>query len=298
MTPMESVVQQVIDNGQDKGKYEIIEVQHHHYIPMVRIPRFNLSDCWVGWPAVTFPAFRGENGNIYDELLISQFPFPCDPRVHAESNISFDQARSLAKGFGSNFHLLTAWEWAAMAWYYRAVWGFETGITQTGAPVENGWGSLMYRLPRKWWGVWGVNGNLFEYCDGLHTRDGKIYGSIDNDVTKNTSASSMDTSIWVELGSVINDVSDWSDERLDHENSPRMMGNTLQQLLLVNPMTGGTLPSGNGFYQKGAANTPQALERGGSHLSNDSSVGLAAYRMVHGNSTQVADASFRVACLR
>jgi hypothetical protein len=86
-----------------------------------RIPRFNLEDIHPDLGTGPHPAFV-VNGVIKDEILIATYPAIIDkgcalsiPGQSSRVNINFDSAKAACVANGPGFHLMTAWERAAVA---------------------------------------------------------------------------------------------------------------------------------------------------------------------------------------
>lgn len=175
---------------------------------MVCIPRFNLSDVIDGAPNVPHPAFIVD-GVVKNEIWISKYQnivhdgraysLPgMDPRV----NVTFDQAKQYCKNKGEGWHLMTNAEWAAIALWCKKNGTMPRGNNSYGkdhsAPYETGREAgkdsegrttrvLTGTGPASWShdgtnsGIFDLNGNVWEWIDGLRVIDGKIYVHNDND---------------------------------------------------------------------------------------------------------------------
>jgi|GEM_PF-4454192 len=254
---------------------------------MLRIPKFYLSDCYPLWPNEVFPAFK-QNGVEVDCFYASQFHYPCLAGTLPKYGISLNEARQYAQGFGGGFHVMTAWEWAAILWTYRKWWKTERGHTNGDNPLANGSGPFSHRFPTFWYGAHGMVGNLYEFVDGIRVEENKIYGTPANNWLNNNSADSADISIWSELATV--NSQGFSNVPL---NQTMIQGDLAKYLLLT--ASDENIPNGECFYQP-RENETLVMERGGAFHSGREA-GLACFRFV-GNAMQARqDTGFRVACV-
>jgi formylglycine-generating enzyme len=191
---------------------------------MVCIPRFNLSDVISGAPNVPHPAFI-VNGVVKSEIWISKYqnivhdgraysiPFQ-DPKVY----VTYDQAKQYCAAKGLGWHLMTNAEWAAIALWCKKNGFMPRGNNNYGkdisAPHERGKatyqsGGQDARVatgsgPASWShdgtneGIFDLNGNVWEWVDGLKLIDGKIYVHQDNNF--NTPEGPRVVDQWVDTG--------------------------------------------------------------------------------------------------
>ncbi|NMH83255.1 SUMF1/EgtB/PvdO family nonheme iron enzyme [Heyndrickxia coagulans] len=200
---------------------------------MVRIPRFNLSDVIDGAPNTPHPAFIVD-GVTKSEIWISKYQnivqdgraysLPgMDPKVY----ITFDQAKAVCAAKGNGWHLITNAEWAAIALWCKKNGTMPRGNNQTGqdidAPYEKGSRVGDGRTatgsgPASWYhdgtnaGIADLNGNVFEWCDGLRLINGKIYVHHDN----NFKTPVDDLTQWVDTGVFLDNSNPGDDQKLDH----------------------------------------------------------------------------------
>ena len=184
----------------DKGKPSV----------MVRIPRFNLEDINPALGSGTHPAFL-VNGVAKDEIYIGAFQAVVDegracslPGVLPTVSIDYDAAKAACTSKGPGWHLMTAWEWAAIVlWclkngyqprgntqYGRAHDAtFESAVRSDGrAPGDSagtprtltGSGPASWRHDNTLAGISDLVGNVWEWNDGLYMKDGRIYFPVDN----------------------------------------------------------------------------------------------------------------------
>lgn len=201
---------------------------------MVCIPKFNLSDVIDGAPNVPHPAFV-VNGVVKSEIWISKYqnivhdgrayslPFQ-DPRTY----VTYDQAKQYCAAKGPGWHLMTNAEWAAIALWCKKN-GFmprgnnnfgkdhsathergkvtytynDNGTTREGR-VATGSGPASWSHDGTNEGIFDLNGNVWEWVDGLKLIDGKIYVHQDNNF--NTPEGYRLVDQWVDTGVYIDDV--------------------------------------------------------------------------------------------
>lgn len=203
---------------------------------MVCIPRFNLSDVIDGAPDVPHPAFI-VNGVVKSEIWISKYQNIVHdnrayslPAMDPKALVNFDQAKQYCENKGSGWHLMTNAEWAAVA-----LWSKKNGTMPRGnnyhgkdhsALHESGRVTYTYTFdgiddveyigrvatgsaPISWShdgtnaGIFDLNGNVWEWVDGVRIEDGKIYVHKDNDFNTPTD----DLAQWIDTG-VFFDVQD------------------------------------------------------------------------------------------
>ncbi|MDR1127703.1 MAG: formylglycine-generating enzyme family protein [Treponema sp.] len=177
---------------------------------MVRIPKFNLEDIDASLGTGPHPAFI-VNGVVKNEIFIGAFPAILEngcavsiPGQTPRVNINFDNAKAACVANGPGWHLMTAWEWAAIALWcmkndfqprgntqwgraYEAAW--ETGVRPDGGnpgaasgdgKTLTGSGPVSWRHDNTLAGIADLVGNVFEWNDGLKLVDGRLYFPTDN----------------------------------------------------------------------------------------------------------------------
>jgi hypothetical protein len=172
---------------------------------MVRIPRFNLEDIDASLGSGPHPAFV-VGGVVKNEIFIGAyqaiFEKGCAISIPGQSPkvyIDFDTAKAACVANGPGFHLMTNWEWAAVA-----LWCLKNGFQPRGntnhlksheAPYETGTpapdnptaktlggsGPVSWRHDNTIAGIADLVGNVWEWQDGLKIIDGKVYMPADND---------------------------------------------------------------------------------------------------------------------
>jgi hypothetical protein len=171
---------------------------------MVRIPKFNLEDIHPDLGSGPHPAFV-VNGVVKPEIYIGMFQAViwngCALSLPGQSpavNINFDNAKAACAANGPGFHLMTNWEWAAIAlWCLRN--GFQPrgnnydgksleATYETGTPAPDnakktlgGSGPASWRHDGTFSGIADLVGNIWEWNDGFKIVNGKIFMPADND---------------------------------------------------------------------------------------------------------------------
>jgi hypothetical protein len=171
---------------------------------MVRFPRFNLEDIDPSLGSGPHPAFV-VNGVVKAEIYIGVcqaiLEKSCALSVPGQSpkvNINYDNAKAACVANGPGWHLMTAWEWAAVALWcmkngtqprgntnylkaYEAPW--ETGTPAPDNPTAKtlaGSGPASWRHDGTMSGIADLVGNVWEWNDGLKMVDGRLYFPTDN----------------------------------------------------------------------------------------------------------------------
>jgi len=179
---------------------------------MVRIPAFNMQDINPIYGTGVHPAFYVD-GVLKSEIFIGAFQSKvydgraCSlPGVDPTGSINFDTAKTYCTSKGAGWHLMTNWEWAAVA-----LWCLKNGFQprgnsdygrshetdykyETGSRVDNlapgttsgtgrtltGSGPASWRHNNTFNGISDLVGNVWEWQDGLKIVDGMIYMPTDN----------------------------------------------------------------------------------------------------------------------
>jgi hypothetical protein len=170
---------------------------------MVRIPRFNLEDIDASLGSGPHPAFI-VNGVVKSEIYIGAFQAilekNCAISVPGQSpkvNINYDAAKAACAANGAGWHLMTAWEWAAIALWcmkngfqprgntnsgkaYEAAWETGTPAPDNTLKTLGGSGPASWRHDGSLAGIADLVGNVWEWNDGLKMVDGRLYFPVDN----------------------------------------------------------------------------------------------------------------------
>ena len=170
---------------------------------MVRIPKFNLEDIDPSLGSGPHPAFI-VNGVVKNEIYIGAFQAilekNCAVSIPGQSpkvNINFDAAKTACEANGPGFHLMTAWEWAAVALWcmkngsqprgntsngksHEAAWETGTPAPDNALKTLGGSGPASWRHDNTYQGIADMVGNVCEWNDGLKMVDGRLYFPVDN----------------------------------------------------------------------------------------------------------------------
>ncbi|MED5041471.1 SUMF1/EgtB/PvdO family nonheme iron enzyme [Geobacillus stearothermophilus] len=190
---------------------------------MVCIPKFNLSDVIAGAPNTPHPAFI-VNGVVKSEIWISKYQnIVHDGRAYSlpfqdPTYVTYDQAKQYCAAKGPGWHLMTNAEWAAIALWCKKNgfmprgnnnYGKDHSATHERGKVTYQSGGQDARVatgsgPASWAhngmndGIFDLNGNVWEWVDGLKLIDGKIYVHQDNNY--NTPEGPRVVDQWVDTG--------------------------------------------------------------------------------------------------
>jgi hypothetical protein len=168
-----------------------------------RIPKFNLEDIAPSLGIGPHPAFI-VNGVVKNEILIGTYQAIVEkgcaisiPGQSPKVNIDFDTAKAACVSNGPGYHLMTAWEWAAIAlWCLRngtqprgntssgksheAVWETGTPAPDNAAKTLSGAGPASWRHDGTYQGIADLVGNVWEWNDGMKLVNGRFYFPLDN----------------------------------------------------------------------------------------------------------------------
>jgi hypothetical protein len=178
----------------DKGKPSV----------MVRIPKFNLEDISSALGSGPHPAFIVD-GQEKSEIYIGAYPAVVDegracslPGVSPTASITFDNAKAACVNKGPGWHLMTAWERAAVVLWclkngfqprgntsggksHEATWETGTPAPDNAVKTLGGSGPASWRHDGTMAGIADLVGNVYEWLDGLKSIDGRLYFPADND---------------------------------------------------------------------------------------------------------------------
>lgn len=174
------------------------------------IPKFNVEDINASLGSGVFPAFV-VNGVEKAEIFVGQY-LACVynsraysmPRVDPAASINYDTAVSRCAAKGAGWHLMTCWEWAAVALlclkagfqprgntnygrahdaYYETAPrqdGGRPGVASGIARSLTGAGPNMWKHDNSPAGIADLVGNIWEWNFGLKLVNGRIYCIQDN----------------------------------------------------------------------------------------------------------------------
>ncbi|WP_342399586.1 SUMF1/EgtB/PvdO family nonheme iron enzyme [Weizmannia sp. FSL W8-0676] len=270
------VYRQAVEAATDGKNTVMYDVKGNPSI-MVCIPKFNLSDVIDGAPNTPHPAFI-VNGVVKSEIWISKFQNIVQdnfayslPGQDPKTYVNYDQAKSYCTAKGPGWHLMTNAEWAALALWAKKNGTMPRGNNQFGsdvsAPYEHGReaskdGNRTGRIltgsgPASWShdgtnaGVFDLNGNVWEWVDGLKLLDGKIYVHQDNNFGTAESTGKADG--WVDTGVYFDNSTAGDATTTDHD----IGGDPILSDTRANPMYTGDASSSP--YYGGSGTTFETL---------------------------------------
>jgi hypothetical protein len=211
------------------GKVTVLYDDKGYPSYMTVIPKFNVEDIDEGLGTGVHPAFL-KGGVEKSEIFIGQYPAIVKdgralslPGVDPTASVNFDTAKGYCTAKGPGWHLLSNWEWAAVAlWcikngfqprgntYYgrhhdqvheqgRRQDGVAPGTAPGTARTLTGSGPVSWRHDNSLAGISDIVGNVYKWIDGMKIVDGKFFMPNDNDFD----AAEGD---WVDQGVIIADV--------------------------------------------------------------------------------------------
>lgn len=195
------------------GKVTVLYDDKGYPSYMVVIPKFNIEDIMGAstWGTGVHPAFK-VGGVEKSQIFIGQYQAAvldsraCSlPGQDPAGGLNFDDAKLRCTAKGVGWHLMTNWEWAAVA-----LWCLKNGIQPRGntnygrsydatnevgargdggapgyasgtARTNTGSGPASWRHDRTFAGIADLVGNVWEWVDGLKLNAGAIYMPSDND---------------------------------------------------------------------------------------------------------------------
>jgi hypothetical protein len=174
---------------------------------MVRIPKFNLEDIDPSLGSGPHPAFI-VNGVVKNEIYIGAFQAILEknsaisvPGQSPKVSMTYDDAKAACVANGPGWHMMTAWEWAAISLWCMKNGTQPRGNTNSGKAYEAGWetgtpapdnaaktlagsGPASWRHDYTMQGIADLVGNVWEWNDGLKLVDGRFYFPVDNNFTQ------------------------------------------------------------------------------------------------------------------
>lgn len=177
---------------------------------MTIVPKFNIEDIDANLGTGVHPAFivgGVTKSQIYigtHQAIVVDGRACSIPGQAPKVSITFDAAKAACTAKGAGWHLMSAWEWAAIAWWClkngfqprgNTNWRrsheltYETGAaTDGGAPgvasgegrILTGSGPASWRHDNTYQGISDLTGNVAEWNDGLKIIDGRLCFPDDN----------------------------------------------------------------------------------------------------------------------
>lgn len=178
---------------------------------MVWIPKFKVFDVLDpkdtngshGGSDFTHPAFVDENGNEIDGFWVSKYQniVGKDGKAYSlpgqtpTTSISLEEARRACKEKGDNWHLISNDQWAAVALWAKKNKSLPRGNNNKGRDIDDtqykaipmaknsdkeivivatGTGPVNWTHDKSTAGIWDLNGNIWEWVDGIRLCYGEI----------------------------------------------------------------------------------------------------------------------------
>jgi hypothetical protein len=217
------------------GKVTVLYDDKGYPSYMYRVPKFNIEDIDPGLGTGVHPAFV-VGGVEKQEIFIGQHLASIAggravslPGMAPATSVTFDQARDYCKGKGSGWHLMTNWEWAAIALWCMANGYQPRGNTASGKSHEatyeagtktdvtdatlTGSGPASWRHDKTFCGIADMVGNVWEWNDGFKLVDGQCFYPGDNNYN-------LDESSYTASGVYIDSPSSGDGEGVSNLGSP------------------------------------------------------------------------------
>lgn len=190
---------------------------------MVYVPKFKLSDVVDGASDSTHPAFI-VNGVEKDGIYISKYQNVAYnnrayslPGEDPKANINADTARTYCENKGAGWHMMSAMEWGALAlWCKKNGWmpygnnnyGKDTRETMhKGVPatyesdgrtarILTGTGPVEYSHNKQLDGIYDLNGNAWEWSDGMRLVYGELQVLENNNAADSGNGKGASSAAW------------------------------------------------------------------------------------------------------
>ena len=196
---------------------------------MVYVPKFKMSDVITGGSDSTHPAFI-VNGVEKDGIYISKYQnVVYDSRAYSlpgedpRASIEADTARSYCEAKGAGWHMMSAVEWGAVAlWCKKNGWlpwgnnnfGKDTRETMYKAiptlkeangtinRVATGTGPVEWSHNKQLDGIYDLNGNVWEWVDGMRLVSGELQVLEDNNAADSGNNKTAASAAWKAINGV------------------------------------------------------------------------------------------------
>jgi hypothetical protein len=277
---------------------------------MVRIPKFNIEDIDPTLGSGVHPAFVVD-GSIKNEIFIGAYQAIYEkgcaisiPGQPPKVSITFDNAKAACVANGPGFHMMTNWEWAAVAlWCLKN--GFQpNGNTgngkshaatyETGTPAPDnslktlgGSGPVSWRHDNGIGGIADLVGNVWEWQDGFKIVDGKIYMPADNNFNLAEASWPNPTGAQVIFPASVATESGWRTMTTALGSLSADAKQMLAQAMIIPNLASGNTPLAIFSAAKGGfwiTATEERMPIRGGHWSYGSSAGLAALHLTSARS--------------
>jgi sulfatase modifying factor 1 len=206
-------LRQAVEGGSG-GRQTVLYTSKGYPSYMTVIPAFNCQDIHAtALGTGRHPAFVVNGVNkaqifigTYQATIVDGQAISIPGQIPAR-NINFDNAKAACVAAGAGFHMMSNWEWAAVAlWAIKNGYGsargntnygqshsqpYETGRRQDGgapgaagdAVTLTGSGPASWRHDNSFAGISDLVGNVWEWNDGMKLVDGKVMMPADNNFT-------------------------------------------------------------------------------------------------------------------
>ncbi|WP_461367099.1 SUMF1/EgtB/PvdO family nonheme iron enzyme, partial [Candidatus Darwinibacter acetoxidans] len=260
------------------GRNDVIFDDQGNPSIMVRIPETRLNVLDSSWGNALHPAFI-VNGQAVSELWVAKYQaFTVgsgtseravvlrrrDPRVY----VTFDQALTACKQKGARWHLTTNAEWAFLLNWCRmngfwprgnnsygrdysrtsehgeVIYRYQSGGTWYNGRTATGTGPATWSHDGTPFGIFDLNGNVWEWVGGLRLVDGEIQILENNNAADNTKDQSADSTEWKAImpdGSLV-EPGDGTEGTLKYDaTNVDGSGNIVLATSVVNPSSGSSV---------------------------------------------------------
>jgi hypothetical protein len=196
------------------GKQTVLYDDKGYPSYMTIVPKFNVEDIDSNLGSGVHPAFvvgGVTKSQIYiatHQAIVADGRACSVPGQAPRVSIDFDTAKAACQNKGTGWHMMSAWEWAAIA-----LWCFKNGFQprgntnwrrsheqtyEVGTPTDGGTpgsatgegrtlcgsGPASWRHDNSYQGISDLVGNVWEWNDGLKMIDGRFYFPTDNNFSQ------------------------------------------------------------------------------------------------------------------